>query len=197
MDQSRTGAANVDDLHAVYEDYGIQPFGEAATNMARLECRLHHAGHGVERRLKTVHFQHDQTPFELNLGWLVDFDKPHFNGRNALLQEQERGPKFTSPGWTYQATNPSRRLIPGNNQRCTKDIGYVTSAMWSPAAKANIALAMIKTERPEGDIWAEVFTTRKSYASTAKSSVAGHEETILDPAPGTRRRPAGVLTGSE
>ena len=44
-----------------------------------------------------------------------------------------------------------------NNERCAKAIGYVTSAMWSPAAKANIALAMIKTEFLKGDIWAEIY----------------------------------------
>ncbi len=43
------------------------------------------------------------------------------------------------------------------NERCSTVIGYVTSAMWSPAVKANIAMAMIKTEFAQGDIWAEVY----------------------------------------
>ena len=34
-------------------------------------------------------FEHDQTPFELSLGWLVDFNKPHFSGRRALLLEEK------------------------------------------------------------------------------------------------------------
>ncbi len=29
--------------------------------------------------------------------------------------------------------------------------------MWSPAVKANIAMAMIRTEFLKGDIWAEVY----------------------------------------
>jgi len=29
--------------------------------------------------------------------------------------------------------------------------------MWSPAVKANIALAMIKTEHLQGDLWAEIY----------------------------------------
>ena len=33
----------------------------------------------------------------------------------------------------------------------------MTSAMWSPAVKANIALAMIKTEYLQGDLWAEIY----------------------------------------
>ena len=57
--------------------------------------RLHHAGMEFNEALRTVNFEHDQTPFELNLGWLVDFNKPHFSGRSALLKEKQRGPKYT------------------------------------------------------------------------------------------------------
>ena len=34
--------------------------------------------------LKTIHFEHDHTPFELSLGWLVDFKKPHFQWPQGL-----------------------------------------------------------------------------------------------------------------
>jgi aminomethyltransferase len=44
-----------------------------------------------------------------------------------------------------------------DSESCDKDIGYVTSAMWSPAVKANIALAMIKTEYLDGELWAEIY----------------------------------------
>ena len=84
-----------DSLYAAGENYGIQPFGEAATNMARLEAAFIMPGMEFNEALKTVHFEHDQTPFELSLGWLVDFKKPHFSGRKALLKEKERGPRYT------------------------------------------------------------------------------------------------------
>jgi aminomethyltransferase len=74
-----------DELYAAGEDYGIQPFGETATNMARLEAGFIMPALEFNEALKTVHFEHDQTPFELSLGWLVDFDKPHHSGRRALL----------------------------------------------------------------------------------------------------------------
>ena len=32
--------------------------------------------------------------------------------------------------------------------------------MWSPAVKANIAMAMIKTEYLKGDIWVEIYFQR-------------------------------------
>ena len=51
-----------------------------------------------------------------------------------------------------------------------KEIGYVTSAMWSPAVKANIALAMIKTEYLIGDLWAEIYYEKelRQYSRVAK-----------------------------
>ena len=70
-----------DKLYAAGADSGIQPFGEAALNMARLEAGFIMPGMEFNEALHTVHFEHDQTPLELNLGWLVDFKKPHFNGR--------------------------------------------------------------------------------------------------------------------
>ncbi len=38
--------------------------------------------------------RHSRSPFELGLGWLVDFKKPHFNGRKALLEEKQHGHRY-------------------------------------------------------------------------------------------------------
>ena len=140
-----------DQLYAAGADYGIQPFGEAATNMARLEAAFIMPGMEFNEALKTVHFEHDQTPFELSLGWLVDFNKPHFSGRKALLKEKERGPRYTLTKLDIEGNKPAEGSYIYRNRRCTKDIGYGTSSMWSPAAKANIALAMIRTQILQGE----------------------------------------------
>ena len=163
-----------DALYAAGEDYGIQPFGEAATNMARLEAAFIMPGMEFNEALKTVHFEHDQTPFELSLGWLVDFDKPHFSGRSALLKEKQRGPKFTLTKLDIEGNKPADGSYIYKDKRCKKDIGYVTSAMWSPAAKANIALAMIKTEHLQGDLWAEIYYEKelRQYSKVAKCVVS-------------------------
>jgi len=146
-----------DELYAAGEDYGIQPFGEAATNMTRLEAGFIMPAMEFNEALRTVNFEHDQTPFELGLGWLVDFDKPHFNGRRALLEEKQRGPRYTLAKLDIEGNRPADGSYVYKNKRCTKEIGYVTSAMWSPAVKANIALAMIKTEHLKGELWAEIY----------------------------------------
>lgn len=150
-----------DEIYAAGQDFGIQPYGEAATNMARLEAGFIMPAMDFNEALKTVHFEHDQTPFELQLGWLVDFNKPHFSGRRALLEEKRRGPQWTLARLDIEGNWPAEGAIMYNNKKCSRDIGYVTSAMWSPAVKANIALAMIRTEFLDGEVWAEIYRARE------------------------------------
>jgi len=159
-----------DALYAAGANYGIQPFGEAATNMARLEAGFIMPAMEFNEALKTVRFEHDQTPFELNLGWLVDFDKPHFSGRDALLKEKERGPRYTLTKLDIEGNKPAEGSHIYGNKRCTREVGYVTSAMWSPAVKANIALAMIRTEHLDGELWAEIYYEKelRQYSRVAR-----------------------------
>ena len=162
-----------DELYAAGADYGIQPFGEAATNMTRLEAGFIMPDMEFNEALKTINFEHDQTPFELNLGWLVDFNKPHFNGRSALLAEKQRGPKYTLTKLDIEGNKPAEDSYLYRDKKCTRQIGYVTSAMWSPAAKANIALALIRTEFLKGDIWAEIYYQKelRHYSKVARCTV--------------------------
>ena len=173
MDQPGLALELWDELYAAGEDYGIQPFGEEATNMARLEAGFIMPDMEFNEALKTVHFEHDQTPFELNLGWLVDFNKPHFNGRRALLEEKERGPKYTLTKLDIEGNKPAEGSYCTATSAAQKEIGYVTSAMWSPAVKANIALAMIRTDCLQGDIWAEIYYEKelRQYHKVARCTV--------------------------
>jgi aminomethyltransferase len=161
-----------DALYAAGEDYGIQPYGEAATNMARLEAGFIMPNMDFNEALKTVHFEHDMTPYELQLGWLVDLDKPHFSGRRALVEEQRRGPKWTLTRLDIEGNWPADGAIVYDSERCRNDIGYVTSAMWSPAVKANIALAMIRSEFLKGEIWVEIYRAKdlRQYRRMARAT---------------------------
>lgn len=146
-----------DALYAAGENYGIQPLGEHALNMARLEAGFIMPYMEFNEALKTVHFEHDQTPFQLDLGWLVDFKKPRFNGRSALLKEWDNGPEYTLCKLDIDGNKAAEEAYIYSDKGCTNHIGYVTSAMWSPVVKASIALAMIKTEHMNGDLWAEIY----------------------------------------
>ncbi|MCH2355826.1 MAG: aminomethyltransferase family protein [Pseudomonadales bacterium] len=162
-----------DALYAAGENYGIQPFGEAATNMARLEAGFIMPGMEFNEALKTIHFQHDHSPFELGLGWLVDFKKPHFNGRKALLKERDARPEYTLVKLDIEGNKPAEESHLYSDKRCNHEIGYVTSAMWSPVVKANIALAMVKTKYLQGDIWAEIYYVKelRHYSKTVRCTL--------------------------
>ena len=168
-----------DALYAAGADFGIQPYGESATNMARLEAGFIMPYMEFNEALKTVNFEYDQTPFELDLGWLVDFKKPHFNGRAALLEQKRNGPKVLLTKLNIEGNKPAEESILYSDQSCSREIGYVTSAMWSPAVKANIALAMIDTAALKGEIWAEIYSnascdiTTKWRDALSKASLSG------------------------
>ncbi len=161
-----------DALYAAGADYGIQPYGEAATNMTRLEAGFIMPYMEFNEALKTVHFQHDQTPFELDLGWLVDFKKPHFSGRSALLAESKKGPQYLLCKLDIEGNKPAEEAVLYSDKGCKHEIGYVTSAMWSPVVKANIALAMIEPKYLDGDIWVEIYYKKelRQYSKVAKAT---------------------------
>ncbi len=127
--------------------HGIQPIGDEALSMLRVEAGFIQAGHDFMPAHATVRSDHTRSPYELGLGWLVDFKKPNFNGRKALLAEKKRGHRY----------NLVKLDIDGNKPACDsfvftknkKFVGTVTSAIWSPSAKASIALATL--EAPHGE----------------------------------------------
>lgn len=87
-----------------------------------------------------------ETPLELGLDWIVDFKKPHFNGRSALLKQKKEGSKYKLLKLDIEGNKVAEGATLYNNEACSYEIGYVTSAMWSPAVKANIAYAMVESK---------------------------------------------------
>ena len=132
--------------------HGIKPMGDEALQMLRVEAGFIQAGHDFMPAHATVRTGYTRSPFELGLGWLVDFKKPVFNGRKALLAEKEHGHRY----------NLVKLDIDGNKPGCDsyvftknkKQIGTITSAAWSPSAKASIALASV--EAPHGEVGEEL-----------------------------------------
>jgi aminomethyltransferase len=167
------GLALWDRLYDVGDRWQIQPYGEEATNMARLEAGFIMPAMEFNEALKTVAFEHDQTPFELGLDWLVDFRKPHFNGRRALWEQKQRGPAYTLTKLDIEGNKPAEGSWIYADEGCRKEVGYVTSAMWSPAAKANIALAMIRSEHVGGPLWAWIDYEKelRQYGKVARCTV--------------------------
>ena len=175
-----------DALYAAGEPYGIQPYGEAATNMARLEAGFIMPAMEFNEALKTVHFEHDQTPFELGLGWLVDFRKPHFSGRGALLREKERGPKYRLVRLDIEGNRPAEGSYIYRDRRCTKEIGYVTSAMWSPARESEHRAGDDRTALPPGGAVGRDLLRKGTAPLQPGGEVHDTRQTVLGPGPRPR-----------
>ena len=115
---------------------------------------------------------HTRSPFELGLGWLVDFGKPVFNGRRALLEEQKHGSRFRLAKLDISGNKVARDSYVYTMDR--KYAGTVTSAMWSPSAKASIALATL--EMPHGapgeELQVEIYSPKKGEAEELATSGA-------------------------
>lgn len=119
--------------------YGIVPCGTRALQTLRLEKTYLMYGQDISERT---------TPLEAGLMWLVDFRKPSFAGREALLR--------------ISKTEPRRRLTPirsitGNGfasgSSLTLDgrvVGSVTSADFGPSVRSYIGLAYLDGDIPLG-----------------------------------------------
>ena len=142
-------------------DHGVQPIGSLALDIARIEAGFIQAGVDFVPAEQVVRPDRARSPFELGLERFVDFRKAHFNGRRALLAEQKRGSRHRLVLLDVEGHHPARDSFVYNRQR--QVVGTVTSATWSPSAKANIAIATVRTPwgKDSDGLWAEVYYRRE------------------------------------
>jgi aminomethyltransferase len=146
-----------DELFEKGEIYGIKPFGLDALDLVRIEAGLLVPGEDFMVAEFAIRPGSTRSPFELGLSWLVDLSKPVFNGRQALLEEKERGSRHTFVKLNINGNKPAHGAYLYNQSG--KKIGTVTSAMFSPSAKANIAFASLHEPWKKGKdkIIAEIY----------------------------------------
>jgi aminomethyltransferase len=99
----------------------------------------------------------------LGLGWLVDFKKGHFTGRRALLDERQRGPQRRLVGLDVEGNKPAHNALLYQDHGGKRQIGHVSSAVWSPTCKRNIGLAMVDAPyfKIGSTVWAEIYLSRE------------------------------------
>ena len=141
-----------DRLFEAGELHGIQVMGDIALQMLRVEAGFIQAKHEFMPAHATVRTGHTRSPFELGLSWLVDFGKPVFNGRKALLAQKKNGHRYNLVKLDIEGNKPARDSYVFTTSK--KKVGTVTSACWSPSAKASIALATL--EAPHGETGEEL-----------------------------------------
>jgi aminomethyltransferase len=131
--------------------------------MLRIEAGLMQVGDEFMSCLQTVRLGRDRTPFELGLDWLVDLEKGHFNGRRALLEARKNGLKRKLVGLDIDWNKQADGALIYSGESAERQVGEVTSALWSPTLKQNIALAFLDAPWFEGnkEMWAEIYLHRE------------------------------------
>jgi aminomethyltransferase len=152
-----------DVLMAAGRSRGIRPIGSKALNMARIEAGFLQPNIDFVSSAQTVRMGRDRSPLELGLEWLVDFSKPHFTGRRALLEERRRGARCRLVGLDIEGNKPAQGALLYSDRSGRRQVGSVTSATWSPTCKRNIALAMLDAPYFEmgRTVWADIYLNRE------------------------------------
>ena len=151
-----------DQLFELGRDYLIKPIGSYALDIARIEAGFLQAHVDFVPAEEVVRPGRARSPLELGLEWLVDFKKPLFNGRSALLQEKAKGSRYRFALLDVEGNKPAHHsfILKGDQQ-----VGTVTSAAWCPTAKSNLAYAQI--EMPHGavgdELVAEIYYQRELH----------------------------------
>jgi aminomethyltransferase len=160
-----------DELTARGRQFDLHAAGMLALDVARIEAGLLLIEVDYISSKKALIEAQKYSPYEIGLGRMVDLNKEHFVGREALAAEAKRGPDFGSNfgarrqfvgleidwddierlheriGLVPQiASTASRVAVPiyDTNDAMAVQIGKATSTTWSPTLKKMIALASVE-----------------------------------------------------
>ncbi len=161
--------------------HGIQAMGDEALQMLRVEAGFIQCRHDFMPAHATVRNGHTRSPFELGLGWLVDFNKPVFNGRKALLAQRKNGHRYKLVKLDIDGNKPAYDSYVFTKNK--KQIGTVTSATWSPSAKASIALATLETPhgKPGDELLVEIYYQKELKWSRVMARARVVKDVFYDP----------------
>jgi len=139
--------------------FDLQPAGMLALDVARIEAGLLLIDVDYTSSRKALIAEQRYSPFEINLGRLVQLDKEGFVGRGALVAEQRQGGParqlvglevdwsaverlYEAVGLPPQAPSTASRIhVPVYREG--RQVGRATSLTWSPVLKKMIALASV------------------------------------------------------
>jgi len=158
--------------------FGIRPIGVHALEMARVEAGYLAPFAEFLPAKSTVRTGRTRSPLELGLDWLVDFKKPNFNGRRALAEEARNGSQWRLVKLDIEGNKVANASYIFEKPKGNKtNIGFVTSAEWSPVCKQNVALGTVRTPHgaPGSTVWVEIYYQREMHWSRAMA-----EATVVD-----------------
>ncbi len=180
-----------DSLFDKGEIHGIRPMGTHALDVARIEAGFLQAHVDFLPADQAIKLDRARSPFELDLAWLVDLDKPTFNGRRALVEEKKRGSRYRLVRLDIDGNKPAHSSYIYADRNKGEVVGTVTSAQWSPSAKANIALASMHMPwgRPGEELWVDIYYQKELEWSRVMARARVVEGAFYDP-PRRRATPA-------
>jgi aminomethyltransferase len=114
---------------------GLVPAGLGARNTLRLEAKYLLYGNDMDGTT---------TLLEAGLGWIVNFEKTEFIGRDALLKQKREGIKRRLVGFEMLGKDIARDRYPVFVHG--REVGHVTSGSPSITLKTNIGLAYLPSE---------------------------------------------------
>ena len=144
---------------------GIRAIGLDALEIARIEAGFLTAGVDFVPADTAVRPGKTRSPLELGLEWLVDFAKPVFNGRRALAEEWRNGSRWRLVRLDIEGNKAAKDAYLFADARGRKQIGFVTSAAWSPVCKQSIALGTVDARygQPGDTVRAEIYYRRELH----------------------------------
>jgi glycine cleavage system T protein (aminomethyltransferase) len=146
-----------DAIFGVQGQYDIHAMGLSALEMVRIEAGFIMPGFDFNTAESTIRSGYDRSPFEVGLGWVVNLDKGHFTGREALVAENSKPAKRRLTKIVVDGNKPVGEAFIFNGKN-RKQIGEVKCATWSPILKANLAFADIEyvDGRLPPHLWARI-----------------------------------------
>ena len=172
-----------DALFEAGKHFGIMAMGTEALEHARIEAGFLAPFEEFLPAHTTVRSGRARSPLELGLEWLVDFSKPCFNGRRALLEEKKNGSTWRFVKLDIEGNKEAHQAFIFPKQNGGKECGFVTSAMWSPVCKQNIALGTVRT--PHGNVgdklWVEIYYQREMHWSRVMAEATVVDKPFWDP----------------
>ncbi len=144
--------------------YGITPAGMLALDIARLEAGFILIEVDYISADKALIPSQKYSPFEIGLGWTVQFGKGNFVGRRAMLEDKEKRSPRQMVGleidWDdFERFHHEKGLAPQVPSAAWRggvpvykngrQVGKATTGGWSPTLKKYIALATVSRNYSE------------------------------------------------
>lgn len=173
------GLALWDQVMKIGQRYALMPAGIWALDVARIEAGLIMQDVDYASVLDAELPSQASSPFELGLGWAVQFKKPDFVGREALLKEHNSGEtpyrlvSLVVDESTYRQAFQAAGLaccLPVKAWRGIEPVfdgegtqrGYATCGTWSPTTQKLILLAQVHPQMatPDSQLYVDTVVDR-------------------------------------